>query len=92
MPQRDPTQHLLNRHATNPLLTADDWPYFVNTVFNPGAVRLISGETLLLCRVEDCTGLSHLCAARSDNGIDGWRVDSQAALLAELFSELGLAR
>jgi len=83
MPQRDPRQHLLSRHATNPLLTADDWPYFVNTVFNPGAIRLTSGETLLLCRVEDRSGLSHLCAARSDNGIDGWRIDRQPTLVGD---------
>ena len=30
------------------------------------------GTTLLLCRVEDRRGHSHLCAARSANGVDGW--------------------
>jgi predicted GH43/DUF377 family glycosyl hydrolase len=30
---------------------------------------------LLLCRVEDRRGLSHLCAARSRNGVDGWQID-----------------
>ena len=83
MPEHDPRRRLLSRHANNPLLSAYDWPYFVNTVFNPGAIRLSSGETLLLCRVEDCTGISHLCAARSDNGIDGWRVDPQPTLMAD---------
>jgi predicted GH43/DUF377 family glycosyl hydrolase len=66
---------LFHRHPANPILTAADWPYPIHTVFNPGAVRLEDGTTLLLCRVEDRRGLSHLCAARSDNGIDGWRID-----------------
>jgi predicted GH43/DUF377 family glycosyl hydrolase len=38
---------LLRRHPKNPLLTAKDWPYAVNTVFNPGAIRMPSGETIL---------------------------------------------
>jgi len=55
---------LLRRHPANPLLSAKDWPYSINSVFNPGATRLPDGTTLLLCRVEDRRGLSHLCAAR----------------------------
>ena len=43
---------LFHRHAQNPILTAADWPYPAHTVFNPGAVRLAGGGTLLLCRVE----------------------------------------
>jgi predicted GH43/DUF377 family glycosyl hydrolase len=68
---------LFQRHPSNPILTGKDWPYPVNSVFNAGVVRLEDGDTLLLCRVEDRTGLSHLCAARSANGIDGWRIDLQ---------------
>ena len=61
-----------------------DWPYPINSVFNAGAVRLSDGDTLLLCcRVEDRRGLSHLCAARSANGIDGWRIDSQPTMMAK---------
>jgi predicted GH43/DUF377 family glycosyl hydrolase len=65
------------------LLTAFDWPYFVNTVFNPGAVRLSSGETLLLCRVEDCSGRSHLCVARSQDGVADWHIDPHPTFLAD---------
>jgi predicted GH43/DUF377 family glycosyl hydrolase len=54
----------------------------VNSVFNAGATLLRNGETLLLCRVEDRTGLSHLCAARSVNGIDGWTIDRKPTLMA----------
>jgi len=41
---------------------------------------LRDGTTLLLCRVEDRRGLSHLCAARSANGIDGWKIDQEPTL------------
>jgi predicted GH43/DUF377 family glycosyl hydrolase len=68
---------LFHRHPGNPILTGKDWPYSMNSVFNAGATMLPDGSTLLLCRVEDRRGLSHLCAARSVNGIDGWRIDSK---------------
>jgi predicted GH43/DUF377 family glycosyl hydrolase len=71
---------LLRRHPQNPILTAADWPYPVHTVFNPGATRLADGTTLLLCRVEDRRGHSHLCAARSANGVDGWTIDREPTL------------
>lgn len=73
---------LFTRSAGNPILSRSDWPYPINSVFNAGAVQLSSGDTLLLCRVEDRRGLSHLCAARSANGIDGWRIDAEPTLAA----------
>jgi predicted GH43/DUF377 family glycosyl hydrolase len=74
---------LFRRHVQNPILTAADWPYPVNSVFNPGAVLLGDGTTLLLCRVEDRRGHSHLCAARSANGVDGWQIDPRPTLSAD---------
>ena len=74
---------LFHRCPVNPILTAADWPYPVHTVFNPGATRLPDGTTLLLCRVEDRRGHSHLCAARSVNGVDGWVVDAEPTLPAD---------
>jgi predicted GH43/DUF377 family glycosyl hydrolase len=74
---------LFRRYSHNPILSAADWPYPVNSVFNPGAVRLPDGTTLLLCRVEDRRGHSHLCAARSINGVDGWQIDPQPTLLPD---------
>ncbi|MFY9234602.1 MAG: hypothetical protein WAO58_09105 [Fimbriimonadaceae bacterium] len=71
---------LLERHPQNPILTAAQWPYPVHTVFNPGATLLKDGTTLLLCRVEDRRGISHFCAARSKNGIDGWEIDPEPTL------------
>ena len=78
-------QHLelFQRHERNPILTAAQWPYPVNSVFNPGAALLPDGITLLLCRVEDRRGHSHLCAARSANGIDGWKIDTQPTLMPD---------
>lgn len=73
---------LLTRYSGNPILTRQNWPYPINSVFNAGAVRLPGGDTLLLCRVEDRRGLSHLCAARSENGIDEWRIDARPTLMA----------
>jgi predicted GH43/DUF377 family glycosyl hydrolase len=64
---------LFARSAANPLLSADDWPYPVNTVFNPGAA-VMDGETILVCRVEDRRGVSHLAVARSPDGLTRWRV------------------
>jgi predicted GH43/DUF377 family glycosyl hydrolase len=72
---------LFIRHTGNPILSRNDWPYPVNSVFNAGATLLPDGDTLLLCRVEDRRGLSHLCAARSVNGIDEWRIDPHPTLM-----------
>jgi predicted GH43/DUF377 family glycosyl hydrolase len=74
---------LFQRLHSNPLLTAANWPYPAHTVFNPGATQLASGETLLLVRVEDRRGISHLTAARSRDGVHDWRIDAQPTFSAE---------
>ena len=74
---------LFHRHKLNPILTAADWPYPIHSVFNPGATLLPDGTTLLLCRMEDRRGLSHLCVARSANGVDNWQIDPQPTLLPD---------
>src|SRR6266567_1431990 len=68
---------LFHRYESNPILTASDWPYRANSVFNSGATMLASGETLLLVRVEDRRGISHLTAARSKDGLTNWAIDSK---------------
>ncbi len=70
---------LFSRHAANPILTAGQWPYPANAVMNPAAVTL-DGETILLVRVEDLRGISHLTVARSANGVDGWAVAAEPLL------------
>ena len=77
---------LFQRHPDNPLLTAEDWPYTVNAVFNPGVTRFAS-ETLLVVRVEDRTGLSHLCIARSRDGLHEWTIEAERRILPDLDSE-----
>lgn len=79
----NPQPSLFTRHPGNPILSRDNWPYAVNSVFNAGAVRLADGDTLLLCRVEDRRGLSHLTVARSANGFDGWHIDARPTFAAE---------
>ncbi|MCG9968846.1 glycosidase [Pelotomaculum terephthalicicum JT] len=74
---------LFHRYSGNPIVTADDWPYPVNSVFNPGAVKLPSGETVLLARVESRRGVSFLNVIRSDDGLTGWHIDPNPALVPE---------
>ena len=72
-------RELFQRHPANPILTAEGWPYPVNVVFNPAAAQ-VGDETVLLARVEDLRGISHLTVARSANGIDGWSVATDPIL------------
>ncbi len=76
------SRELFVRHPGNPILTAADWPYPANTVFNPGAATL-NGETILLARVEALNGVSHLTVARSPSGFDQWDVSPEPLLEAE---------
>ena len=62
-----PHTELFTRHPANPIITSADLPYTANSVFNPGAT-MRNGETILLLRVEDQRGMSHLAVARSEDG------------------------
>jgi predicted GH43/DUF377 family glycosyl hydrolase len=73
---------IFTRHPLNPIITADQLPYRANSVFNPG-VGLVGGETLLLIRVEDLRGISHLLAARSSDGVSNWRFDKTPLIAPE---------
>ena len=80
---RQRTAHdLFKRYEANPILTPQEWPYPTNAVFNPAAVKL-NNETLLLIRVEDMRGFSHLTVARSPDGFTGWEVDPTPTLVAD---------
>jgi predicted GH43/DUF377 family glycosyl hydrolase len=70
---------LFARYEGNPILTADRWPHTVNAVFNPAAV-VHDGETHLLVRVEDRSGISHLCLASSSDGLTNWTIDGNRSL------------
>jgi predicted GH43/DUF377 family glycosyl hydrolase len=82
-----PNSHgeLFARYDNNPILSAESWPSTVNAVFNPAAVRF-ENETLLLVRVEERTGISHLAVARSRDGLTDWQIDPDRRLLPNLLS------
>jgi predicted GH43/DUF377 family glycosyl hydrolase len=73
---------LFTRYKDNPIIQATDVPYPANSVFNAAAAR-VGDETLLLMRVEDRRGISHLTVARSRDGISGWQIDPKPTLLPD---------
>jgi predicted GH43/DUF377 family glycosyl hydrolase len=73
---------LFERAAANPILTARDWPYPAHSVFNAGACQ-VGDETILLVRVEDRRGHSHLTVARSNDGVSNWHIDSSPSFPAD---------
>jgi len=75
-------KELFARHSTNPIIQARDLPYQANAVFNAAATRC-GDDTLLLLRVEDRRGLSHLTVARSRDGVTNWRIDARPTLPAD---------
>jgi beta-1,4-mannooligosaccharide/beta-1,4-mannosyl-N-acetylglucosamine phosphorylase len=80
--QQEKAHKLFKRYQGNPILTQQSWPYPTNAVFNPGAVKL-NTETLLLVRVEDMRGFSHLTVARSPDGFTNWEIDPSPTLEAD---------
>ena len=73
---------LFRRYEGNPIITPENWPYPANAVFNPAAV-ISNAETLLLIRVEDMCGFSHLTVARSLDGFTNWQIDQEPTLEAD---------
>jgi predicted GH43/DUF377 family glycosyl hydrolase len=71
---------LFTRSPANPILSARSLPYPANSAFNPAVAR-VGDDTVLLMRVEDRRGISHLTVARSANGVDGWRIDPEPTLM-----------
>ena len=59
-----------------------------DTVFNAGACQL-GEETILLVRVEDRRGHSHLTVARSNDGVSNWRIDSKPSFAPDPANHLG---
>lgn len=72
-------RELFRRSPKNPILTSKDWPYAANTIFNPAAT-MYDNKVLLLARVEDRRGFSHLTKAVSYDGIGNWKVDTKPTL------------
>jgi len=59
----------IKKYSKNPIITKENVPFKVNSIFNAGAVKY-EDKYLLLCRVEMPNGRSSLVLARSDNGYD----------------------
>ncbi|MBN1804440.1 MAG: hypothetical protein JW837_04255 [Sedimentisphaerales bacterium] len=77
-----PGCELFRRYPGNPILSVEDWPYKANSVFNAAAVE-VDGKTVLLARVEDFRGMSHLTVAKSDDGINNWQIEKKPSLKPE---------
>jgi len=77
--KRKLNHELFQRYPNNPILSVEDWSYDANSVFNAAAAE-INGQTLLLVRVEDFRGFSHLTVARSNDGIHNWWIDEKPTL------------
>ncbi len=71
----------INRYFKNPILTKDDVPFTVNSIFNPGAVKY-KDKYILLCRVEMPIGRSSLVIAESLDGYN-FKVSSKPILTPE---------
>lgn len=71
----------VTKYNRNPILTKNDVPFKVNSIFNPGAVKY-GDEYLLVCRVEMPTGKSSFVLARSNDGVK-FKVDDKPCLSPE---------
>jgi predicted GH43/DUF377 family glycosyl hydrolase len=71
---------IFKRYKGNPILTPAMWPYRINSVFN-AAATIYDGKVLLLNRIEDMRGFSHLCKATSKDGYTNWVIDKTPTML-----------
>lgn len=71
----------ISRYNKNPILTKENVPFNVNSIFNPGAVKY-NGKYLLICRVEMPIGRSSLVIAESSDGYN-FKVASKPFLTPE---------
>ncbi len=62
----------LVRQGAGPLLTPEQMPCEANAVLNPGVAE-VDGDVILLLRIENKDGISHIRVARSHNGVDSWK-------------------
>ncbi len=73
---------LITKYEKNPILTKNDVPFQINSIFNASAVK-VGNDYLLLCRVEMPVGYSSLVLARSKNGFD-FKVDTDPCITPEM--------
>ena len=68
-------------YQENPILTKENVPFKINSIFNPGAVKY-KGSYLLICRVEMLVGRSSLVIAKSKDGYN-FKVSERPVLTPE---------
>ena len=65
---------LFTRHSLNPIISPSDLPYPCDCVCTPAA-HIVGDDVLLLLRVIDQEGSSHITVARSKDGVTDWRIE-----------------
>lgn len=60
---------ILIRHINNPILTAQDFPYKMRSVYNSAAIKMSDGKYVMLCRVNQLNHKTLLWGADSLDGI-----------------------
>jgi len=75
----------IERFKSNPILTKEDVPFRVNSIFNAGAV-MYNNEYLLVCRVEMPNGRSSFVLAKSTDGYN-FEVDEAPCLTPQDHAE-----
>ncbi len=68
----------ISKYSGNPIITKNDVPFRVNSIFNPGVTKY-NDEYLLLCRVEMPDGRSSFVKATSKDGYN-FKVENQTIL------------
>ena len=69
------------RYSKNPILTKENVPFRVNSIFNPGVTKF-NDKYLLLCRAEMPTGRSSFVLAESNDGYS-FKVENKPTLTPE---------
>jgi predicted GH43/DUF377 family glycosyl hydrolase len=61
-------KYIVHRCAQNPILTKDDFPGDIVSVFNSGIIKH-NGKYVMICRCEDSSFSRYMWVAQSDDGI-----------------------
>lgn len=77
---------MFEKNPFNPIISIKDIPYNANSVMNPGAT-VFNNKVLLLLRVEDKRGMSHLNIVTSSNGLTDWDIDTLPSISPKDYPE-----
>jgi len=62
-------RRILHRHADNPILTPEQFPWRIRAVYNCSAVKTAPGRYVMLCRVNELNAKTLLWPADSTDGV-----------------------